>query len=428
MRLAQLDPADLAGDGLGQLARTPAAGCACTARGPPGSARRAPSRCRGPGSQPAASTTYAFGTASRSGSGAGTTAASATASCSSRALSSSNGRDLVVGGLEDVVGAADVGDVAVGVARADVAGAVVAARHGLGGALGVARGSRSSGRPGRSARSRADLALVGPGSPVTGSSSSTVKPGLGRPMEPVLSGWPGVLATWTAVSVWPKPSRMVTPQARRTCSMTSGLSGSPAATTSRGGVRSCAQVGLDEHAPHGRRGAEAGDAGRGPSRPSAGPASKRRVVVDEDGRLGVPRREEVATRRAWPSRARRCSGGRRRAAARSSTWWTGGPTGYDTWVCSTSLGWAVVPGGEVEHQRVVRRRSARPGAKRAAPRTASSYGSQPSARAADRDPGVVAGHVVELRGVRGPHDRRAGPGRARSGRAGRPGRAAGWRG
>lgn len=48
----------------------------------------------GPGSQPAASTMYALGTASRSGSGAGTTAASATASCSRSALSSSNGEIL----------------------------------------------------------------------------------------------------------------------------------------------------------------------------------------------------------------------------------------------------------------------------------------------------------------------------------------------
>ncbi len=54
-------------------------------------------------------------------------------------------------------------------------------------------------------------------------------------MEPGLRGWPGVLATWTAVSVWPKPSRMVTPHASRTRSMISGLSGSPAATISRGG-------------------------------------------------------------------------------------------------------------------------------------------------------------------------------------------------
>ncbi len=57
-------------------------------------------------------------------------------------------------------------------------------------------------------------------------------------MDPVFSGWPGLLETWTAVSVCPKPSRMVTPQARRTCSMPSGFSGSPAATASRGGVAS----------------------------------------------------------------------------------------------------------------------------------------------------------------------------------------------
>ncbi len=58
-------------------------------------------------------------------------------------------------------------------------------------------------------------------------------------MEPSLRRWPGLLETWTAVSVCPKPSRTVMPQARRTASMTSGLSGSPAATTSRGGVLSC---------------------------------------------------------------------------------------------------------------------------------------------------------------------------------------------
>ena len=43
------------------------------------------------GERPAASSTYALGTASRSGSGDGTTAASATASCSISTLSSSNG-------------------------------------------------------------------------------------------------------------------------------------------------------------------------------------------------------------------------------------------------------------------------------------------------------------------------------------------------
>jgi hypothetical protein len=45
------------------------------------------------------------------------------------------------------------------------------------------------------------------------------------------------------VSVWPKPSRMVMPQAFLTMSITSGLSGSPAPTSSRSDVlylpRSC---------------------------------------------------------------------------------------------------------------------------------------------------------------------------------------------
>ena len=47
------------------------------------------------------------------------------------------GADPVARGLEHVVGAADIGDVAVGVARADVAGVVEAVAHRLGGLLGV---------------------------------------------------------------------------------------------------------------------------------------------------------------------------------------------------------------------------------------------------------------------------------------------------
>jgi hypothetical protein len=72
---------------------------------------------------------------------------------------------------------------------------------------------------------------------VIGSTSATTYPGVARPIEPGLTFCPGVLATWTVVSVWPKPSRIVRPQARRTWSITSGLSGSPAPTASRGGVR-----------------------------------------------------------------------------------------------------------------------------------------------------------------------------------------------
>jgi hypothetical protein len=54
----------------------------------------------------------------------------------------------------------------------------------------------------------------------------------GRPMEPSRTAEPGVLPAWAVVSARPKPSRTVMPQALRTCSMTSGFSGSPAATHS----------------------------------------------------------------------------------------------------------------------------------------------------------------------------------------------------
>ena len=52
-------------------------------------------------------------------------------------------------------------------------------------------------------------------------------------MLPGLMGWPGGLPICAVVSVWPKPSRRVRPQAFCTWSMISGLSGSPAPITSR---------------------------------------------------------------------------------------------------------------------------------------------------------------------------------------------------
>jgi hypothetical protein len=55
-----------------------------------------------------------------------------------------------------------------------------------------------------------------------------------------LTGCPGGLPICSVDSVWPKPSRMVMPQASRTCSMTSGLRGSPAPTSSRTGT--CTRV------------------------------------------------------------------------------------------------------------------------------------------------------------------------------------------
>jgi len=54
-----------------------------------------------------------------------------------------------------------------------------------------------------------------PTSPVTGSPAIS-NPGNGRPIDPSLTGWPGVLPTWSEDSVWPNPSRMVRPHASRT--------------------------------------------------------------------------------------------------------------------------------------------------------------------------------------------------------------------
>ena len=88
--VAQLDPADLAGDRLRQVGELqppdPKEG-----RQVLPAVREDRPRRRRVRFHPAASTTYAFGTASRRGSGDGTTAASATASCSISTLSSSNG-------------------------------------------------------------------------------------------------------------------------------------------------------------------------------------------------------------------------------------------------------------------------------------------------------------------------------------------------
>lgn len=66
------------------------------------------------------------------------------------------------------------------------------------------------------------------GSPVAVSTRTIGKPGIGRPIEPGLIGEPGGFAICTDDSVWPKPSRILSPQAFSTCSITSGLSGSPA--------------------------------------------------------------------------------------------------------------------------------------------------------------------------------------------------------
>jgi hypothetical protein len=65
-------------------------------------------------------------------------------------------------------------------------------------------------------------------------------------------------------------------------------------------ARPTGEIRIDEHAPHGRRGAEGGHM-LGPQRRQQRRGVEARVVVEEDRRLGDPRREEAATMHAWPS-------------------------------------------------------------------------------------------------------------------------------
>ena len=125
-----------------------------------GSARTAPSRCRGRAPSPPRARRTPSGTASRSGVRGGDDGRLRDRLVLQQRALQLEGRDLVVGRLEDVVGAADVGDVAVRVARADVAGAVVAAGHRLRRALRVAVVAGHQADRGRRRQVEGDLALA----------------------------------------------------------------------------------------------------------------------------------------------------------------------------------------------------------------------------------------------------------------------------
>ena len=110
--------------------------------------------------------------------------------------------DAVVGRLEHVVGAADEGDVAVGVAHRDVAGVVVAVAHRVGRLRARCPGSPPSGRAGAAPSVEADLALVGRLA-VGVEQRDRGSPAAAGPCEPGFSGWPGELPICAVVSVWP---------------------------------------------------------------------------------------------------------------------------------------------------------------------------------------------------------------------------------
>ena len=176
---------------------------------------------------------------------------------------------------------------------------VGAVAHGVGVALGVVA----------VADHQPDRAPAGPGQPqaqlALGSGARALRAGRGvqqhhvvaghgRPIEPGTTSWPGELPTCSGgLGLAEAVADGQAPGPSRTCSITSGFSGSPAPTISRSGqpVAPRAQVLLDEHPPDRRRRAERGRPGRGhrlqqPGRVEAG------LVDHEDRRLGVPRREE----------------------------------------------------------------------------------------------------------------------------------------
>ena len=140
------------------------------------------------------------------------------------------GADAVVGSLEDIIGTADVGDVAIGVAGGDVAGMVPALAEG-GRVSGFFAGVTEHQAAGAGGEIDRDFTLAG--GAAAGIQDFDAVAGQRPAHGPGLTGWPGELPTSAVVSVWPNPSRMVMPQAARTRSMISGFSGSPAEISSR---------------------------------------------------------------------------------------------------------------------------------------------------------------------------------------------------
>ena len=145
------------------------------------------------------------------------------------------------------------------------------------------------------------------------------------------------------VSVWPNPSRTVTPHAAATWSITSGFSGSPALTTSRSGIRPfqgarslCTSIrqtvgGAQNVVTRHRSITASSDCGsnRGWFTTSTVASASHGANRLLQACLAQPGEEMLR----WTSPG--CSP-IQYIVARC-------PTGYDAWVCSTSLGRAVVP-------------------------------------------------------------------------------------
>ena len=210
------------------------------------------------------------------------------------------GADAVVGRLEHVVGAAHVGDVAVGVARGDVARVVRGVAHRFGGALGaVDVAVHQAQRPGR--ERQADLALVA-GLPVhvhqhhlVAGQGPAHRSGLDRLARRVahLRRRLGLAVAVAQVQAPGRAHAVDDLGVERLAGADHLAQLQPPAV---GG-----QVFLDQHAPHGGRCAQRRDAVRGQHLQQR-LRLEALVVGDEDAGARVPRREEAAPRVLGPAR------------------------------------------------------------------------------------------------------------------------------
>ena len=186
---------------------------------------------------PSANATNAFGNAVRVASGEGTTAASATAGCSISTLSNSNG--LIR--YPELLNTSSARPTYVSVPSAfRIATSPVRYQAPAGARTDPSSCKYPCINPNGAGFSANAISPSSTSAP-SASSNPTRYPGNGRPMLPASTTCPGVLAICSVVSVCPYPSRMPTPQASRTRSITSGFNGSPAATASRNTTRCAAK-------------------------------------------------------------------------------------------------------------------------------------------------------------------------------------------
>ena len=200
--------------------------------------------------------------------------------------------------------------------------------------------------------------------------------------------------------------------------MTSGLSGSPAAMTSRRLCWTDAEIFLDQHAPHRRRRAQRGDLDWRDDRLEQRLGVEARLVVGEHRRAGVPGREEAAPGVLRPARRgdveMHVAGQQAEPVHRREMADRIGAVRVQH-----ELGLRRRAGGEIEQHRIVGVGLA-VGRERGGRLQEIVVAMPARRRVADRDPGQLLLEAVEFRGVGRRRSRHGARARARTGRRDRP--------